>query len=63
MKYTVSMRVDGRVEVEVEAENPTEAFEAAKVAFGDVELGENFEYVDSEPVDCTDETGKLTDYR
>lgn len=62
MKYIVSMRVEGRVQVEVEAESPTEAFGAAEVEFEDVELGKNFEYVDSEPVNCTDENGNLTDY-
>lgn len=62
-KYTISMKVEGRVDVEVEAENTDEAFEKAKEAFMDVEIGkDNFEFVDAEPVNCTDENGDLTDY-
>ena len=63
MKYTVSMRVEGRVDVEVEAENADEAMEKAKDEFMDVEIDkDNFEFVDSSPVNCTDENGNLTDY-
>lgn len=62
-KYTISMKVEGRVDVEVEAENTDEAFEKAKEAFMDVEIGkDNFDFVDAEPVNCTDENGNLTDY-
>lgn len=62
-KYTISMKVEGRVDVEVEAENTDEAFEKSKKAFMDVEIGkDNFDFVDAEPVNCTDENGYLTDY-
>lgn len=62
-KYTISMKVEGRVDVEVDAENTDEAFEKAKEAFMDVEIGkDNFDFVDAEPVNCTDENGHLTDY-
>ena len=63
MKYTVSMKVEGRIDVEVEAENTDEAFEKAKIDFMDVEIGSNnFDFVDAEPVNCMDEKGYLTDY-
>ena len=60
MKYIVSMKVEGRIGVEVEAANPEEAFEKAEEAFMDVEM-KDVEYIDSEPVNCTDEDGNLTD--
>lgn len=64
MKYIVSMKVEGRIDVEVEAENSDEAFEKAKNEFMNIEIGkDNFEFVDSEPVNCSDENGNLTDYR
>ena len=59
--YTVSMKVDGRIDVEVDAATPEEAFEKAKDAFMDVDM-KDVEYVDSKPVNCTDEIGNLTDY-
>ena len=62
MKYIVRMKVDCRVDMEVDADNEQEAFEKAKDEFMDVELGDNLEYIDSEPVNCTDENGDLTDY-
>lgn len=64
MKYIVSMKVEGRIDVEVEAENSDEAFEKAKNEFMNTEIGkDNFEFIDSEPVNCSDENGNLTDYR
>jgi SHS2 domain-containing protein len=61
MKYTVSMKVEGRVYVDVEAANADEAFENAKEAFMDVEIDkDNFEFVDAEPANCEDAEGNLT---
>ena len=58
------MKVEGRIDVEVKAENSDEAFEKAKNEFMNIEIGkDNFEFVDSEPVNCSDENGNLTDYR
>ena len=57
-KYTVSMAIDGRIDVEVEAETPDEAFEAAKDAFMDVDL-KDMEVVDSHPVNCYDDKGDI----
>lgn len=61
-RYIVSMAVDGRIDVEVDAESVTEAFEAAKDAFMDADL-KDMEVVDSHPVNCSDEEGNiLEDY-
>lgn len=38
MKYIVSMSVDCRLDVEVEANSPDEAFESADTAFMDVDI-------------------------
>lgn len=57
MKYTVSMAVDGRVDVEVEAENPDEAREKAieKFQTSDIDFNKDMEIVDTNPVNCSDE--------
>jgi hypothetical protein len=57
-KYTVSMAVDGRIDVEVEAETPDEAFEAAIDAFTEVDL-KGMDVVDSHPVNCYDDKGDI----
>lgn len=60
-KFTVSMAVDGRVDVAVDADTPQEAFEKAKLAFVDADLA-NMTIVDASPVNAYDEeTGILTD--
>ena len=58
MKYTVSMAVDGRIDVEVEADTPEEAFEKADAAFATADLT-NIEIVGRNPVNCSDEDGNL----
>lgn len=62
-KYIVSMAVDSRLDVEVEANSPDEAFEAAKTAFLDADISKA-EVVDAHPVNCSDgETGeRIKDY-
>lgn len=59
-EYTVSMRVDGRVNVIVEASSFEEAFELAKGKEYDQTEVECVEY---EPVNATDSHGILKDYR
>lgn len=60
--FTVSMAVDGRIDVMVEAKTVQEAFEKAKDAFMEEDLSD-METVDAKPVNATDdETGELTDY-
>ena len=59
-EYTVSMRVDGRVNVIVEASSFEEAFELAKKEeYDPIEV----ECVEYEPVNATDSHGILKDYR
>lgn len=56
-RYIVSMAVNGRADVEVLAENPDEAFEAAKMCDVDVAM---MDVIDMKPVNCSDaETGDL----
>lgn len=61
MKYTVSMAVDGRIDIEVEAENPDEAREKAieKFQTSDINFNKDMEIVDTNPVNCSDEDGNL----
>ena len=61
MEYTVRFKIDGRLDVKVEAENAQEAFEKAKEAFADADL-KDMEFVGGSPVNCSDEDGNLTDY-
>ena len=63
MKYYVSMKVDGRMTVEVDAKNANEAFDKAIAEWetGDFDFNKNMEIVDSYPVNCEDENGNLTD--
>ena len=61
-KFTVSMAVDGRIDVTVEAETAQEAFEKAKDAFTEADLS-RMETVDSRPVNAYDNDAKVyTDY-
>ena len=61
MKYTVSIAVDGRVDVEVEAESFDEAKSKACVAVCDLDFG-NLECIDWNAVNAEDETGVFKDY-
>lgn len=61
MKYVVFMKVEGRIEVEVEAGSAEEAFEAADDLALDADLS-TMEVVDLRPVNAVDEKGELTDY-
>ena len=62
MKYIVSMRVEGRVNIEVEADSPQEAFDRANdMGLCSADLSK-MEIIDDGAVNCTDEDGNLTDY-
>lgn len=58
-KYTVSMKVDARVDVDVEAGSFEEAFEKAKSVAYDLNAAE---VIDGKPVYAMDETGHSEDY-
>ena len=58
MKYMVRMAVDGRLDLEVEAENPDAAYVEALAAFENADLSW-MEVVDGRPVHCEDETGEI----
>lgn len=61
--YIVSMAVDGRIDVAVEADSVAEAFEVAKERFCLCDLSK-MECVDFKPVNCQDEEGNiLEDYK
>ena len=61
MKYIVSVAVDGRIDIEVEAKNFKEAKEEAEKEMCFVEL-ERMECIDMFPVNATDENGNIEDY-
>lgn len=58
-KYTVSLALDCRVDVDVEADSFEEAFEKAESAIYD---WNEAEVIDSKPVNAMDETGHSEDY-
>lgn len=59
-KYTVSLALDCRVDVEVEADSSDEAFEKAKSRTYD---WNKVEVVGDKPVNATDENGNMEDYK
>ena len=59
-KYTVSLALDCRVDVEVEADSFDEAFEKAKSRTYD---WNKVEVVGDKPVNATDESGNMEDYK
>lgn len=58
-KYTVSLALDCRVDVEVEADSFAEAFEKAG---SEVYDRNKVEVVGDKPVNATDENGNMEDY-
>jgi len=63
MKYVVHMAVDGRIDLEVEADSPEAAYDEAMAAFEDADLSK-MDVVDGMPVHCEDENGNIVkDYR
>lgn len=63
MKYYVSMKVDGRVTIEVDAKDANEAFDKAQEKWEseDFDFNKALDIVDSYPVNAEDEDGNLTD--
>lgn len=61
MKYTVSIAIDGRIDINVEADNVEDAKNKAYAAFMDADVGE-IEIIGSNAVNATDENNNLTDY-
>ena len=59
-KYTVTLKLDCRVDVEVEADSFAEAFEKAKSKIYD---WNKVEVVGDEPVNATDENGNMENYK
>lgn len=60
-KFTVSIAVDGRLDIEVEARNPIEAKKKAIEAFATADLSK-MEIVGRDAVNCMDEDDNLFDY-
>ena len=56
MKYIVSMAIDGRLDVEVDAESVNDAFRKANLFDADME---KMDIVGCHPVNCSDEKGNL----
>jgi len=61
MKYNVSVAIDGRIDVEVEARNFEEAREKARYKVGDCNWN-MMELVNVNPVNAEDEKGEFVDY-
>lgn len=61
MKYTVHMAVDARIDVDVDAGGPDDAYEKARAAFWDVDKTslDGLEIVDARPVCCEDGAGAI----
>lgn len=59
-KYTVTLKLDCRVDVEVEADSFDEAFEKAKSKTYD---WNKVEVVGFDPVNATDANGNMEDYK
>ena len=59
-KYTVSLALDCRVDAEAEADSFDEAFEKAKSKTYD---WNKVEVVGDKPVNATDESGNMEDYK
>ena len=58
MKYTVSIAIDGRLDIEVEAADPIEAREKAEYEFLDADISK-MEIVGTNAVNCSDEDGNI----
>lgn len=58
MKYTVSIAVDGRIDIDVDANDKDEAREKALEAFATADLSK-MEIVGRDAVNCSDADGNL----
>lgn len=61
MKYTVSIAVDGRIDIDVEADSFEQAKDKAIDAFRDADLAQ-MEVVGGQAVNAEAETGEFRDY-
>ena len=61
MKYVVGIAVDGRVYIEVEADDFADAKEKANDIFMDIDLGQ-LECIEWHNVNAEDENGNMIDY-
>ena len=61
MKYFVSVAIDGRIDVEVDANSFEEAKSKAILQAGDIDWN-RMELVSCNPVNAEDENGKFKDY-
>lgn len=61
MKYTVSIAVDGRIDIDVEADSFEQAKDKAIDAFRDADITE-MEVVGGQAVNAESETGEFQDY-
>ena len=61
MKYTVSVAVDSRIDIEVEAADPEDAKRKAAVEFMSADLSE-METIHWQAMSAEDENGKTTYY-
>ena len=61
MKYTVSVAIDGRIDVEVEANSFEEARQLAVYEVGNTDWNK-MEFVNCAAVNAEDENGKFVDY-
>ena len=61
MKYIVSVAIDGRIDVEVEADSFKAAKYKAVLQAGDTDWN-RMELVNCNPVNATDENGTFKDY-
>ncbi len=61
MEYNVSIAIDGRINIKVNADNPNEAKENALQAFGSANIGD-VECIGFHAVNAEDSNGNLTDY-
>jgi len=55
-RFIVHMAVDGRIDLEVEAENPEAAYIEAVDAFENANLSK-MEVISARPIHCEDDTG------
>lgn len=60
MKYYVTLTVNARAVIEVDADNIEEAVSKAENEFTEFDIGD-LECVDADPVNVEDEDGDLTD--
>ena len=62
MKYVVGIAVDGRVYIEVEANNFNEATEKAIDIFEEMDFGQ-LENIEAEVINAEDENGKFKNFK